>query len=186
MRYHAEFIAEASAERVFDAFHRYKEERDPTRFFPTLVDWEFDVATENVLGLGARYRWKIGWLGREILNFTEEVVEWERGRAVSYRAVEGWTMDFRVGLCPLSDGTAVAIDFQATSGRDVVDRWLRPVVEAGLGWVCRRGLAREGIITRSVGVPVAYSRDFPKFVPKLNRPPAAVGVPRDAMPIERA
>jgi len=90
MNYATEFWAFAGREDVFSAFHQYKISGDPQRFFPSrLVRWNFWVLTDNAIGIGATYDWRIELLGIPILDFREQVVEWRDGERVTYRAVSG-------------------------------------------------------------------------------------------------
>lgn len=143
------FIALEKPEIIFSAFHQYKLRRNPASFFPSLfVKWHFQVLSENTLGIGATYDWKIWLLGFPVLAFQEKVVEWKEGEAVAYRAIQGWEMDFRVDLQPEGEGSRVTIDTDlALPGPDFLNDVLRPVYEQGLQKVCRKGLRNEGIPT---------------------------------------
>lgn len=91
MKLETQFEAIASPEDVFAAFHNYKIHRDPANFFPSkLVRWRFQVLSENALGIGATYDWKIWLLGVPVLAFQEKVVEWQEDKSVAYRAIQGW------------------------------------------------------------------------------------------------
>lgn len=143
------FIALEKPEIVFSAFHQYKLRLNPASFFPSLfVKWQFRVLSENTLGIGATYDWKIWVLGFPVLAFQEKVVEWKEGEAVAYRAIQGWEMEFRVDLQPESEGTRVTIDTDLVlPGPDFLNNVLRPVYEQGLQMVCRKGLSNEDIPT---------------------------------------
>ena len=144
-----EFMADAAAPEVFDAFHQYKISRDPARFFPSkLVKWEFRVLTEYTLGIGAQYDWKIWLLGIPVLAFREQVVAWEEGRRVAYQAISDWQMNFCVDLEPAEFGTRVKVMTDLSLPEfPVINRFLRPLYNWGLEKVCHRGLDREGIKT---------------------------------------
>ncbi len=150
MKLEAEFIARAPAPQVFNAFHQYKINRDPARFFPgKLIQWEFNVLTEHALGLGAQYEWKIRLLGIPVLAFQEQVVAWEEGKQVAYRAIAGWQMDFCIDLKPINAETVLNVTTDlALPGFQALNRLLRPLYNWGLAQVCRRGLHKEGIRTQ--------------------------------------
>lgn len=149
MRLKTHFYAIARPEMVFEALHQYKIHRDPASFFPSkLVKWRFRVLSENTLGMGATYDWKIWLLGIPVLAFQEQAVEWQAGKSVAYRAIQGWEMDFRVDLQPDGKGTQVKVDTDLTlPGPAFTHRLLRPVYEWGLQKVCMDGLKKEGIGT---------------------------------------
>lgn len=149
MKLQTQFKAFASPETVFASFHQYKIKRDPGSFFPSkLVKWQFRVLSENTLGLGATYDWKIWLLGIPVLTFQEQVVEWQAGECVAYRAIQGWEMDFRIDLQPAGNATRVDVEADlALPGPDFIHSLLRPVYERGLQSVCRKGLGREAIHT---------------------------------------
>ncbi|MFQ5419486.1 MAG: hypothetical protein ACE5FD_00860 [Anaerolineae bacterium] len=148
-----EFIADAAAPELFDTFHHYKISRNPAQFFPAkLVKWEFRVLTEHTLGIGAQYDWKIWLLGIPVLAFQEQVVAWEAGKRVAYRAISGWQMDFCIDLEPAGTGTQIKVVTDLSlPGFPALNRLLRPLYNRGLALVCRRGLHREGIKTHKVG-----------------------------------
>lgn len=141
------FSALASPDTIFDAFHQYKIHRDPGSFFPSkLVKWRFQVLSKNTLGVGATYSWKIWLLGIPVLAFQEQVVEWQEGESVAYRAIQGWEMDFRIQLRPTDGGTQVCVSTDLfILGPAFLNRLLRPAYEWGLKRVCQRGLQNEGI-----------------------------------------
>jgi hypothetical protein len=143
------FIALEKPEIVFSAFHQYKRRKNPASFFPSLfVKWQFRVLSENTLGIGATYDWKIRLLGFPMLVFQEKVVEWQEGESVAYRAIQGWEMDFRVDLQPDGEGTLVSVYTDlALPGPAFIHSLLRPAYEWGLQKVCMRGLRKEGIGT---------------------------------------
>ncbi len=149
MKLSTTFNAIASPETVFTALHHYKINRDPASFFPSrLVKWRFQVLSENTLGVGATYDWKIWLLGIPMLAFQEQVVEWQEGKSVAYRAIQGWEMDFRVDLVPVGEGTRVDVNTDLSlPGPEFLNRLLRPAYEWGFQMVCRRGLRKEGIRT---------------------------------------
>lgn len=136
---------------VFSAFHQYKLKRNPAGFFPSLfVKFQFRVLSENTLGIGATYDWKIWLLGFPVLAFQEKVVEWQEGESVTYHAIQGWEMDFRINLRPDSEGTQVKVGTDlALPGPAFTHRLLRPAYEWGLQKVCMRGLKKEGIETHA-------------------------------------
>lgn len=149
MRLSTSFKANASPETVFAAFHQYKIKRDPASFFPSkLVKWRFRVLSKNSLGVGATYDWKIWLLGVPMLAFQESVVEWQEGRSVAYRAIQGWQMDFRIELEPDGEKTRVGVNSDLSlPGPEFLNRMLRPVYEWGLQIVCRKGLGKMKIQT---------------------------------------
>ncbi len=148
MKYQTQFLAWATPDAVFDATHQYKLERNPGRFFPSrLVGWRFRVLTNQTLGPGAIYDWKIWLLKIPILAFQEQVTVWQPGRRVAYQAKSGWEMSFQIDLEPRGEDTLVAVSLDISLGHPLVDRLCRPFVEWGLEIVCRRGLNREGIQT---------------------------------------
>ena len=146
------FYAIANPETVFAALHQYKINRDPASFFPSkLVKWRFQVLSENTLGVGATYAWKIWLLGSPVLAFQEQVVAWQAGKSVAYRAIQGWEMDFRVDLVPAEGGTQVDVHTDlCLPGPEFLNRLLLPVYEWGLQKVCRKGLGKENIQTASI------------------------------------
>ena len=150
MKLVTEFVARAPALEVFNAFHQYKVSRDPARFFPAkLIQWEFNVLTDQALGIGAQYEWKIRLLGLPLLAFQEQVVAWEEGKRVAYQAISGWQMDFCIDLKPVKAGTALKVTTDlALPGFPALNRLLRPLYNWGLAQVCRRGLHKEGIKTQ--------------------------------------
>ncbi len=148
MNYVTELKALAGPEEVFSTLYQYKIVGDPRRFFPSkLVKWNFQVLTDNPIGLGATYDWRIFLLRIPVLAFTEQVVEWQDGRSVAYQAISGWTMYFRVCLEPDGESTRVKVEIDFSVGNLLIDRMLRPFVEWGLEKVCRHGLTKEGIQT---------------------------------------
>lgn len=148
MKLSTSFLTDAAAVEVFDALHRYKISRDPKRFFPSrLVQWHFRVLTDHALGLGAVYDWKIWLLGIPVLAFQEQVVEWEEGKCVAYRAISGWEMDFHIDLKADGESTRVEVDTDlALPGPDFIHSLLRPAYELGLKRVCQSGLRKEGVL----------------------------------------
>jgi len=143
------FTAQEKPESVFSAFHQYKLRRNPASFFLSLIaKWQFQMLSENALGIGPTYDWKIWLLGFPLLAFQEKVVKWREGKSVAYQAVEGWEMDFRVDLQPEGEVTRVTVDTDlALPGSDFLNNLLRPLYEQGLRMVCRNGLSKEGIQT---------------------------------------
>lgn len=151
MKLRTTFVALDKPEIVFSAFHQYKLRRNPASFFPSpFIKWQFRVVSENTLGIGATYAWRIWLLGFPVLAFQEKVVEWQEGESVAYRAIQGWKMDFRVNLQPDGDGTQVKVDTDlALPGPAFTHRLLRPAYEWGLQKVCMHGLKKEGIGTHA-------------------------------------
>ena len=143
------FIAMEKPEMVFSAFHRYKLRRNLSSFFPSLfVKWRFFVLSENTLGIGATYDWKIWLLGFPVLQFQEQVVEWQDGKSVANYATQGWEMDFRIDLEAAENGICVdVVTDLSLPGPDFLNRFLLPAYEWGLQIVCRKGLSNEGIRT---------------------------------------
>jgi hypothetical protein len=104
--------------------------------------------TENVLGLGARYDWKIWLLGIPLLAFQEQVIEWQAGRSVAYRAISGWEMNFRINLAPEGENTHITVETSfSLPGINSLNEQLLPAYNWGLKKVCMRGLNKEGIKT---------------------------------------
>jgi len=151
-RFRSELTFDADKTRVFNALHHYKHDRDPNAFFLgpwllTFVDMQFEILTENPVGLGATYAWAISVLGREILRFHEQIIEWKQDELVVYRAVSGWDMEFRTEVLERDAGSLLIVEINITFGHPLLDRILRPFVQFGLGKVCQklveRGLRRE-------------------------------------------
>ena len=152
MRYQIKLIVAAAQSEVFRALHWYKHDRDPNRFFlgpklGNLAKMHFEVVTPQVVGLGATYAWRICVLGKQVLRFQEQIVEWEEDKVAGYRAISGWQMEFRTVLEQEGSGTEVNVEIDFSFGSRFLDRMLRPIVEYGLLKVCtsliRRGLRRD-------------------------------------------
>jgi len=144
MRYAIEVRINNQPNVVFDAIHQYKVRRSPADLFgdvlpPKVVKIDFNVLTRNTLGLGAIYAWEFRVFGVPILKFCEQVVEWEEGKSVGYRALSGWEMSFYTNLKPMPGGTLVktVIDF-SPFGFAFLNWLFTPVVKWGLSRVYKR------------------------------------------------
>jgi polyketide cyclase/dehydrase/lipid transport protein len=147
MRYTTELLVNAQPQEVFDALHQYKRERNPNAFFSwlflgTIVKMDFRVLTENVVGLGATYDWKFRLFGYPIFAFQEQIVEWEEGKTVSYQAISGWNMLFRVHVEPHHGQTLATIQIDFSLGMKVLNRLFRFFIEWGLHKVSKRSIDR--------------------------------------------
>jgi len=150
MRYATHFLIRAAPADVFEAMHRYQVERNPTAYFlgsllGRIVHMGFQVVSPNALGMGATYDWRFTLLGMPVFRLREEVVEWDEGRAVGYRAARGWNMEFRTELAPVGAGTMVDTSIEFSTGLRFLDRAAKPLFETGLRLVSaamiKRGLA---------------------------------------------
>lgn len=152
MRYATQFLIQAAPTKVFAALHRYKIARRPNDFFMgkvlgRIANMGFEVITDHTLGLGATYAWDIRLLGIPVLQFQEQVVEWQEGKCVAYQAVKGWKMFFRAELEPQNDGTRAKFEIVFSFGITMIDLILRPIVEMMLRTVCR-GLVKRGLASQ--------------------------------------
>ena len=147
MKYTTMLLVNAQPQEVFDALHQYKRERDPNTFFSwlflgTIVKMDFRVLTEHVVGLGATYDWTFRLFGHPIFAFRERIVEWEEGKTVTYQAISGWNMLFRVQVEPHQDQTLATIQIDFSLGAKVLDRVFRFFIEWGLRRVSKHAIER--------------------------------------------
>lgn len=147
MRYTTKLLVNARPQEVFDALHQYKRERDPNTFFSwfflgTIVKMDFHVLTENVVGEGATYDWTFRLFGHPIFAFQEQIVEWQEGKSVSYQAISGWNMLFRVQVEPHHDQTLATIQIDFSLGAKLLDLVFRFFIEWCLYRVSKRSIER--------------------------------------------
>jgi len=162
-KYETTFKIGRNSEEVSAALHQYKINRRPADLFGSvlpswLVKMDFQVLTNNTLGLGAIYDWKFRVLGVPVLKFKEEVIEWQEGKSVAYQAISGWRMFFRTELEPVSEGTLIKTEIDFSPLRFAfADRLFGPIVKWGLNKVYKRmkkSLEERSMISASLGALV--------------------------------
>lgn len=79
---------------------------------PKFIDGieDYEILSDNRVGVGAKYRWRARYLGKEV-KIKEEITEWEENKRVSYKGLGRWDYDFTVEIASSNSKTKLTLDW---------------------------------------------------------------------------
>ncbi len=99
-------------------------------------DFQVEILSENVTGLGTTYRWRVSMYGVEF-GWTEVVTKWVENREKTHHSIEGMKIDMSWSLTPKDGGTILTMSMDYDIGYSFLGKLI--------DWLWARRYCSEGI-----------------------------------------